>query len=113
MKIGKREAKILIPAVLYGWAIEKPSYRKTAYWDDDPAMPVTIGPIIEKLIDNGFLQRAQLNGVTKIRATQKSKLLVCANSGCYRGSIIDEYGNDVGSCPNCSSGLILTNNVDS
>lgn len=43
MRISKREAKFIHPAVVYRWEINIQHWRKSAMWDDDPLMPVKIG----------------------------------------------------------------------
>lgn len=107
MKITRRERDYIRPAIIYGWPIVTYCNSRSC-WDGDNLMPVAVGPMCEKLIDRGVLERLSEYGLPeKIRATKRSKELKCNAEGCYEGKLYKE-DDVVGECKHCEgTGLVL------
>jgi len=99
-----RELKFIRPAVVYGWQIHESPYGGTSYWDGDNLMPVKVGALAERLIEQGYLERS---GFHRIFATPKAKALWCRAPGCVQGIIHDDNDQEVGECDACYKGIIL------
>ncbi|KGA24942.1 hypothetical protein AO825_08470 [Pectobacterium brasiliense] len=84
MRINKRQAEFIHPAVVYGWEIYVSPFRKSALWDDDPMTPVKVGPLLEGLIDVGVMERVESgSGFGRIRISKIGRRFLCPY--CFRG----------------------------
>lgn len=110
MKITKREAKYIHPAVVYRWEIYEGQFRKRALWDDDPILTVSVGSLAEQLIMKGILERVDWGmGITRIRLTKLGETFRCPC--CYRGRTFHGSADPdkTIACPHCESGVRLDN----
>ena len=98
MSVNKREAKILQPALIFNWEIDRhPTNESIGWWDGDGSMPVKIGPVIKSLIDKGYLDDEKCQFT--ISATSKARELLCH---CYKPENAIKYSR---LCPDCIDGV--------
>lgn len=109
MKLTTQQQKLIQPMVVFGWKAyhHTRTNSKTAYWDDDPLMPVRIGPVMESLVAANLVERLDsIVGygivIYRLVAERRSQY----QCGCSKGKIIDEDDNEIGKCSHCYHGCL-------
>ncbi|MND11839.1 hypothetical protein D3C87_616270 [compost metagenome] len=111
MVLTKRQQKLLQPMVVYDWKIYHDTSRNaaTGFFDDDPIMPVRIGPVMQSMVDKRLVERIEGlygRGIVVYRLTAGTKMKYLC--GCQHGKIVNEIGAVVGQCPRCYLGCLST-----
>ena len=75
-RLSTREIKILSIAVRFGWWIYAQEKSRRGYWDGNKILPVNIGPIVNGLVKQGYMEVINKRFDTYcIRATTKARKL--------------------------------------
>lgn len=107
MRLNSRQIKFIQPMVVYRWYAyhEHLSNTKKAFWENNPKMPVRIGPVMASLVNAGIVERVDGlfgRGVVVYRVSHDVRNQFLCN--CLQGKLVGDDGHVIGTCPHCFLG---------